>query len=98
MAYFKPINTKQINIKEYSTVQERDAFDERIFEIVQEYIEDGNSESDFGLSINPQTLELALVSPENNPEGWDFRPINGLFAPIKTTPVMNLIAMLLMEE
>lgn len=34
-------------MKEYSTVQERDAFDERIFEIVQEYIEDGNSESNF---------------------------------------------------
>lgn len=65
-------------MKEYSTVQERDAFNERIFEIVQEYLEDGILESNFGLSINPQTLELAIVSPENNPEGWDFHPIDGL--------------------
>lgn len=68
-------------MKEYSTVQERDAFDERIFEIVQEYIEDGNSESNFGLSINPQTLELALISSENNHEGWDFYSIEGLIRP-----------------
>lgn len=68
-------------MKEYSTAQERDAFDERIFEIVQECIEDGNSESNFGLSINPQTLELALVSPENNPEGCDFHQIDGLIRP-----------------
>ena len=68
-------------MKEYSTAQERDAFDERIFEIVQECIEDGNSESNFGLSINPQTLELVLVSPENNSEGWDFHPIDGLIRP-----------------
>ncbi len=68
-------------MKEYSTVQERDAFDERIFEIVQEYLEDGNSESTMGLSINPQTLELAIVSPENKPDGWDFHPIDGLIRP-----------------
>ena len=84
-------------MKEYSTVQERDAFDESIFEIVQEYIEDGNSEGNFGLSINPQTLELALVSPENNPEGCDFHPIDGLFASMKTILEMNLIAMLPMN-
>jgi hypothetical protein len=65
-------------MKEYSTVQERDAFDERIFEIVQEYLEDGNNESNMGLSINPQTLEFVLVSRENNSEKWDFHPIDGL--------------------
>lgn len=65
-------------MKHYSTVQKRNAFDERIFEIVQVYIEDGNAESDFGLRINPQTLELAIFRPENKPEGWDFHPINGL--------------------
>ncbi len=68
-------------MKEYSTVQERDAFDERIFEIVQEYLENGNNESTMGLSINPQTLELAIVNPENNPDGWDFYPIDGLIRP-----------------
>ena len=65
-------------MSEYSTVQERDAFDEKIFETVQEYLEDDNLESNFGLSINPQTLELVLDSHENNPEGWDFYPIGGL--------------------
>ena len=68
-------------MKEYNTAQERDAFNVRIFEIVQEYIEDGSSESNFGLSINPQTLELALVSPENNPEGCDFHPLESLIRP-----------------
>ncbi len=65
-------------MKEYNTAQERDAFNVRIFEIVQEYIEDGNSESNFGLSINPQTLELTIVSREDNHEGWDYHPIDKL--------------------
>ena len=45
-------------MKEYSTVQERDAFDESIFEIVQECIEDGNSEGNFGLSINSSNIRI----------------------------------------
>ena len=68
-------------MKEYSTVQERDAFDERIFEIVQEYLEDCSYDNNIGLSINPQTLELALVSPDNNPEGCDFLPLESFIRP-----------------
>lgn len=71
-------------MSDYSTVQERDAFDERIFEIVQEYLDDKESYQDednienIGLSVNPEALELKIISRENNPEGWDFFPIEGL--------------------
>ncbi len=72
-------------MSEYSTVQERDAFDERIFEMVQEYLEDeanvlkdGRIQNGMGLSINLQTLELAINSQENNLTSWDFFPIEKL--------------------
>lgn len=72
-------------MKEYSTTQERDAFNESIVELVQEYLEDkgsylndGNDENAVGLSVNPQTLVLTLCRNDNNPQGCDFYPIEEL--------------------
>lgn len=75
-------------MSDYSTVQERDAFDERIFETIQEYLEDkdsylkdGITENEIGLSINPKTLDLELSNKGNNPEKSDFFPIEKLIRP-----------------
>jgi len=75
-------------MKEYSTTQERDAFNESIVELVQEYLEDkesylnyGNDKNTMGLSVNPLTLELTLCSNENNPQGCDFYPIEEFIRP-----------------
>ena len=75
-------------MKEYSTAQERNSFDEKIVELVQVYLEDkesymndSNDKNSMGLSVNPQTLELTLCSNENNPQGCDFYPIEELIRP-----------------
>ena len=73
-------------MKEYSTFQERHDFEERVFEVVQEYLDDwfstiedsGISEKNDCLCVNPKTFEISQCKIGESPEGWDIYHIEQL--------------------
>ena len=76
-------------MKNYSTFQERNKFEEKIFEVVQEYIDDeisfrmerGNFAGNVGLCVNPKTLELVIEGRGKVRPDWDFYPMERFIRP-----------------
>lgn len=64
---------------DYSSYIERDQFNEKIFELVEEFLEDINSyPTDLVLAIQNETYELKLCSPNDIVGNWDTYKISSL--------------------
>ena len=76
-------------MKEYSTFQERNEFEEQLFEVIQEYLgnkesyisETGTETGNPGLCINPKNMEVTIDVIGNLSDGCDFYSLEQFMRP-----------------
>lgn len=71
----------KLTMTQFSNSQERDAFAEDVFELIQENLNDGSSEINSYLCVNPKTLEIAIFKLDEKPKRWDSYQIEKLIRP-----------------
>ncbi len=66
-------------MSDYCSVQDRNDFNEKIFEIIQEYLNNTDSyQKEVGISIEPRTLALDLCTKDDCTPNLDWYDINNL--------------------
>lgn len=66
-------------MSDYSSYTERDAFNEALCNLVEEYLQDKDAyPADTVLAINSKTMEIKLGKPADFGTGWEACPIQSL--------------------
>ena len=66
-------------MSDYSSYTERDAFNEALCNLVEEYLQDKDAYSeDTVLAINSKTMEIELGTPADTLAGWETYSIQSL--------------------
>jgi len=53
----------------------RNLFNEEVFGLVKEYLENDEAYTDEGVAVNIKTKEIKLISPKQLDINWEFYPI-----------------------
>lgn len=66
-------------MSDFSSYTKRDAFNEALCNLVEEYIQDSDAyPADMALAINTKTMEIELGSKTSFAAGWETYPIQSL--------------------
>ncbi|MDR3653232.1 MAG: hypothetical protein P4L34_09715 [Paludibacter sp.] len=53
----------------------RNLFNEEVFDLILEYLDNNVTFTEEGVAVNPKTKEIKLISPKELGSNWEFYPI-----------------------